>query len=347
MSNKIQVIPQKLHLHILRVFLYSVFLLFIGCGTSINLSEYNPHILHKAPYMPSKQEVLNAKGAKIIVTDVDVSKLQLAQKANLASTMSAMIKQVFAKDKTAIVLERVEKLSYKQRVKEEIKLAELGAQSEDDVGQADYILRGKLSKATLSSNYYPGYYYYVYVDKKKVKRYAPPRRTYTACVGGFIKIFSLPQLEVKKSVGFDKCSIKTESGAGVYYAKSSDNGLMSNAAQRAIKQASYDLKNFFSKKGYIYQAKIKDEDIIVKVSLGKPFGAKEGEDVDIYSTTTETNPLTKQTHKIDVKIGEGRISNQLNDEYSWVIVDEIKEGKNLHLGDYVKIKYKAGFFDWL
>ncbi len=339
-------IHTKLSPYLLKTCLYGVFLSFVGCGTSINLSEYNPHILHKAKYMPSKQEMLNNKGAKIVVADVDDSGLKLARKAQLSTTMGNMIKQVFANDKTALVLERVDKLSYKQRVKEEIKLAELGAQSEDDVGQADYILRGKLSKATLRSNYYPGYYYYVYVDKKKVKRYAPPRRTYTACVGGSIRIFSLPQLEVKKSIGFNRCSTKSENGAGVYYAKSSDDGLMSQAAQRAIKQASYDLRNFFAKKGYIYQSKIKDEDIIVKTSLSKQFGAKEGEDVEIYSTKSESNPLTGQSHKIDIKIGDGRISNQINDEYSWIIVDEIKDGETLHIGDYVKVKYKAGFFDW-
>jgi hypothetical protein len=266
--------------------------------------------------------------------------------AILGNSMSVSLKQVFANDKSAVVLERVDaKGTYKQILQKEVKLAELGLEGEDDVGQAQFILRGELSKATFSNIYKVGYHYYTKENNRRVKVYVPPKRTYTACVGGVVKVIALPSLVVEKTVSFSKCASRTVEGANRYDYQKRDDGMMMQAGEKGIKQASYALRNFFAKKGYIYEAKIKDSDVIIKTSLGEEFGAKEGEDVEIFTIGQETNSLTGVSRKVHTKIGTGRISDKTSMHNSWIIVDSIEKNKALHLGDYVKVKYEAGFFD--
>jgi hypothetical protein len=321
------------------------FFVFIGCGTSINLRDYNSHILQKSPNMPSKTIMSNSGGVNIIVVNIDNSKIKKAIQANLGNAMSISLKQVFANDKSAIVLERVEEGTYKQILQKEIQLAELGMESEDDVGQAQFILRGKLNKATFSNTYKKGYSYYTKRNNRRVRVVVAPKRIYKACVGGVIKIITLPSLSMEKSVGFNRCVTSVENNANRYdYAKRNDD-MMIQAGENGIKQASYELRNFFSKKGYIYESKIKNDDIIIKTSLSLEFGAKEGEDVEIFTIKQETNILTGKTNKVHIKIGTGTISDKTSNNYSWIIVNNLQKDASLHLGDYVKVKYEAGFFD--
>ena len=123
-----------------------------------------------------------------------------------------------------------------------------------------------------------------------------------------------------------------------------NDGLVRAAALEGADTVSYDLKNFFAKKGYIYEARLKGDDKIIKTTLGAKHGAKEGENVEIYAVEDTTNNLTGVTSQETILIGNGTISNQVTPGSSWIIVDEVQDGKNIHAGDFVKIKYEEGFF---
>jgi hypothetical protein len=118
-----------------------------------------------------------------------------------------------------------------------------------------------------------------------------------------------------------------------------NDSLVRDAGLRSAQNIQNSLKNFFSKKGYIYEMKNDGDKIIIKTMLGSNYGAKEGEDVVIYSIKDSINTLTNKTIKTDIKIAKGVISNQITQNSSWIIVDKIFDNKKIQMGDFVKIKY--------
>ena len=318
--------------------------LLTGCGTSLNLAKYSPATLEKAKHMPSKEKMISNEFYKVIVMDIDNADITIAKQARLGSSMATKINSLLAKGKSVKLVKRINKSNYSKMIASEIKASELSKELDTDVGQADYIITGQLSNSTFDHFFREGYYYKVKTKKGTIRRYAPPSMTYESCAAGNIKIFELPSLNEADSFEFNECARKsTDVRSSRDYNRRND-GLVRDAGDESADTVSYKLKNFFSKKGYIYEMKKDGSDTIVKVTLGSENGAKEGEEVNIYAIEDNYNPLTDVTKQETIKIGIGKISNQLTPSSAWIIVDELNEGKNIHAGDFVKIEYTEGFF---
>jgi len=319
--------------------------LFTGCGTSINLTKYSPMPLQKAQHIPSKEKLLSNSLYKVIIMDIDNGGMEIAEQSKLGTTIATNINTLLAKAKSVKLIKRVNKSSYLKMLEKEIEASELSKELGTDVGQADYIITGKLSNATYDHSFQEGYYYYIKTKKGKIRKYSSPRMRYSSCASGNIKIFSLPTLNEADSFDFHKCSGKSTEVRSSRDVVRRNDGLVRESGVRSAYSVSYPLKNFFAKKGYIYEMKSDDGDKIVKVNLGTNHGAVEGEDIDIYSIEDSYNSLTEETKKETVKIGVGQISNQLTTTSAWIIIDELEDGKKIKAGNFVKIKYTKGFFD--
>ena len=129
---------------------------------------------------------------------------------------------------------------------------------------------------------------------------------------GNIKIFRLPHLNELDSFEFGACSSNSHEARTPRDAKKRDDGLVRESGTKAINNIISSLKNFFAKKGYIYEMKNNGDKFIIKTTLGTNFGAKEGEDVRIYTIEEFQNSLTGKITTTEVEIGKGKISNQLN-----------------------------------
>jgi len=315
-----------------------------GCGTSIKLSEYKPTTLPKAKNMPSKEEMMSSALPKVIIMDIDDNGIKIAKQAKLGRSIATDINTNLAEARSVKIVKRVNKVSYDKMLTKEVKAAELSKELGTDVGQADYILTGKLSNATYDHTFHEAYTTYVKTKHGTRAIHHPPSISYSACAVGNIKVFKLPSLDEATSIEFNECSHSSEQARSPRDAKLRNDGLVREAGNEAADTAKYPLKNFFAKKGYIYEMRKDGDDLIIKTTLGTKFGAKEGEDVEIYAVEDLTNSLTGVTKKTEVKIATGKISNQLNSDFSWVIVDEVEDGKNIEAGDYIKIKYEEGFF---
>jgi TolB-like protein len=315
-----------------------------GCGTSIKLSAYKPTTLPKAKNMPSKEVMMSNELPKVIIMDIDDNGMKIAKQAQLGRSIATDINTNLAQARSVKLVKRVNKVSYDKMLSKEVKAAELSKELGTDVGQADYILTGQLSNASYDHSFHEGYYYYVKTKRGKERRYHPPYISYKACAVGNIKIFALPSLKEASSIPFNECSSKSEDARSASEAKLKNNGLVRAAGNEAADTVKYPLKNFFAKKGYISEMRKDGDDLIVNTTLGTKFGAKEGEEVKIYAIEDLTNSLTGVTKKTEVQIGTGKISNQINSDFSWIIVDEVEDGKNIEAGDYIKINYQEGLF---
>ena len=315
--------------------------IFSGCSTEIeNLGEYKLSVLQKAMHMPSKKELKNNKASKIIIMDIDDKNIDTAKHARLGKAMTVRINKELAENENVQILKRVSSSNYEQILNKEIKAAELAQEIGEDVGAASYLLTGQISNASYSHEFSEGYYY----DTDDGRKYVPPEINYKACVQGALKVFSLPELTEKESTGFNNCESYSEQVRSPRDAKRSNSSLVRKAGNGAMYAASFGLKNFFAKKGYIVEKRENDGEVIIRVMLGRRQGAKHNEEVEIFSVESVANPLAGGTSKTDVLIGTGVISQKITAIDSWIVVDELYDGKKLHLGDYVKIKYKQGWW---
>lgn len=313
--------------------------LLTGCGSSINLAKFKPSPLQKCENMPSKEKMMSNKLPKVIIMDIDNNNIDVANNAKLGKSIATSINTGLSSAKSVNVLKRIKTTSYDKMLSKEIKAAELAKEIGSDVGQADYLITGKLSTASYDYNFAEGYYYYVKTKQGTRRVYQPPVIRYKACSNGNIKIFSLPDLNQAESIAFDECSSTSHEARSPRDAKTRNDGLVRRSGEEAADTAQYPLKNFFAKKGYIFEMRKDGEDKIVKTTLGVKSGAKQGESVDIYAIENVFNPLTEQTSKETVKIGSGTISDKITATSSWIKIDEVQEGKSIKAGHFIKIKY--------
>lgn len=315
-----------------------------GCGTTINLTKYTPTTMDKAKNMPSTKKMMSNTLPKVIIMDIDNNNIKVANQAKIGTTIATKVNTLLSEGKSVKIVKRISKTSYDKMLSKEIEAAQLSKELGTDVGQADNIITGQISTASYDHSFTEGYYYIVKTKKGNVRMYQPPVMSYTSCVIGNLKIFSLPSLDQDASYEYNECSKKSTEVRSAYDVVRRNDGLVRSAALEGADTVSYSLKNFFAKKGYIYEARLKDDDKIIKTTLGAKHGAKDGESVEIYAIEDTTNSLTGVTSKETILIAKGTISNQITPSSSWIIVDEIQPGKKIKAGDFVKIKYEESFF---
>lgn len=301
-----------------------------GCmnSNSVKLGDYKKTTLQKAQYAPSKEEMETQSRAKVIIQDIDDNGISTAQKAQLGKSMASNINKELSKNSNVRILKR---LSSAMNIKEEIKAAEIGKGAGSDVGQADYLLTGKISNSTYSNEFQEARQS---TDDEGKVHYYPPKINYRACVEGTLKVFSLPNLKEVESGSFDECSSSSEEARSPRDAKASNGTLEREAGEEAMDSVAYKLKSFFTPKAYITAMKKDGDDMIIQVGVGKKQGAKEGDEVEIYKMTSDGS----------VQIGTGELTNRITNTKAWVTVDDIEDGERIKEGHYVKIIYKEGTF---
>lgn len=322
---------------------------FLGCGSSIkNIHAYKKDPLPTAEFIPSVDIIKGKSLPKVIILDLDESASKVAQKADLGRSLAGEIDKQLTKGKSVEILKRVTQTT----INEEIKLAELSrAIGGDELRSANYIIGGSILNASFTSKFQEKL-----VVRRKGKAFIiPANYHYITKVKGFVKIYEVPSLKVLATLDFEDNKISDEQTSTSYLGlgktqmrgKKEDNSMVREAGADAINTLRIPLKNFFAKKGYIFEKRSQRGDSIVKVTLGAKHGAKKGEKVKFYAVQESLNPLTKEKTRETIEIGEGVISDKIRPESSWVIVSEIYEGKQLKAGDFIQLQYKKEISDFV
>jgi hypothetical protein len=108
---------------------------------------------------------------------------------------------------------------------------------------------------------------------------------------------------------------------------------------------SQELQIFFSlKRGYILEKRInRDDEPIFKINLGKSSKLKTGDEINIYGVIETESFLSGEKISIFQKIDIGTISEILEDEYSWIYLQNPKMEKKITLGTLVILKNRDDF----
>ena len=315
-----------------------VALIFTGCGPAINLAEYSQVKLESAAILPSKSE-LGGQKPKVVVLDIRDSGSAAARQAQAGNSVTTKLDGIISSSKIVEMVDR----SAASKLQEEIKLAEMNkkaAYTGPDV--ADFVISGNISNASGGHRFQEAF---TQCDKKGNCYTYPAQCTYSGNLNGLIKVYEIPSLKVVNSIDISGSASSTTEGRCSSNADYS--GLITTAGINAAASAKVKLLNFFSPKGYITEKRTKGDNAIFLAQFGTADGVKFNDNVKLYRLETSTNPLTGVTTKQEVFVGEAKVTNQITQNISWIIVDDAKIASTVKLGDYVKIEFKRGFMDSL
>ena len=293
-------------------------LFFAGCSYKINPNEYHPIIAQKAPIQPTKREI-EFKPNVIIFTKNNNFYEKKAKE---------ILQAILINSKYVNILNR------NSSIEDEIKLAENAKATNSNLNQADYIIIENITPKSYFYKYIPPKYY---KDKKGKIHKIPGYYKYEACSSGYINIYNVLPYKLIKSIYANGCYYTTTS-----HYQNIKKYVKLRSINSAINNVKYSLYKFFTPKGYIFEIRKKDDELIIHTTLGMKNGAKEGERVNIYEKVIQKLPFGNTLIE-EKKIGEGIISNVINENDSWIIVK--KYNKIPKIGDYVKMNYKYSFWD--
>ncbi len=302
-----------------KVVISSIFIIFIlGCAPKINPNEYHPVIAPKAAILPSKRDISNKPNVIIFTKNRNFYE----EKAKEA------LGNLLINSKYINILTR------KSDITNEIKLAENAKATNSDLNQADFIIIEDITPKTYNEKYTPPKYY---TDKKGHKYKIPGYYSYKSCSSGYINIYNVLPYQLLKSIYTTGCFYTTTS-----HYQHIKSYVILNGITQSIDNAKYKLYKFFTPKGYIFEIRKKDNDIILHTTLGRKNGAKAYEKVNIYTKKLTNIPFSNKKIIENIKIGEGIISNVVNENDCWVIVK--KTTQPIKIGDYIKMNYKFSFW---
>jgi len=302
------------------VFLF-LSLLFFGCSDKINLQEYGTINAQRSKYIPSKREIHSK--TKVLIRTIN------APKSYYSKVATSRLQNILSDDKAVIILNR----KYKS-LRDEIKLYEQSVEVGEDLGEVNYIISGEITSVKVSEKYHPPS---SWKDRHGKIHYEKAYYEYNAVAEGKLRITHIPSAQVTTIGLYGRASTTSNNRL------SNLEELKVSAIKNAISNVANLLYNFFAPKGYVYEVKRKDDDIIIHTTLGYDDGIREGVIVLIYTKKEVKEPFSDKVNVIDKVIGTGEVSNLVEKDNSWIKV--IKTTQPIKIGDFVKPDYTKGWFD--
>lgn len=331
----------------MRLVIIFALLLMTACGVKIkNFDKYEKTPLLELENMPSKDEIKNVL-SRVLITKTNPANDDI-KKSNAHSLIQNDITQMLQSGKFANIIERKEDgITLK-----EVKIAELEGKGTEDMTSVDYILDIDITNVTFSRQnvIHPN----TVVTQQGVGVTGVNMYQYTSTVGGFIKIYQMPKMNIIKTIDLKGVYIESEqataggttisSGAlslqksDAIVAKDYDSNITYRAIKNAVQKANPQLKNFFKKHGYILEKRSHKKQNIFALNIGSESGVRSQDKLVINHMKEVHNPLTDETEEVKEQICKGTIADKIFENRSWVVFDNKCE-ERIRLGDKAEILY--------
>jgi hypothetical protein len=325
-----------------------------ACAPTIaDFNDYQNRSLSKSAFMPSA-EVVAGKPYKIVVFELDEKSNSVASQARLGSSLAVNVENVLTNNHLAQLIDR----NAAPKLGKEIALAEMNKTGSYKGPQiADYAVSGSIGNASFTSKYSSAM---VMANRDGTLVRIPPKFTYSANVDGNIKIYELPSMTVAENLEFSGKRTRTEnvqSNGGVSVlglvdfggqnanAASRDDNLVRQAGEDAIDSVSYEIKNFFAKQGYILEKRALKSKTIFKINVGSADGINQGDKFQVIAKYANQNAITNVVETEKRIIATGKVTDKIDPNYSWIVIDNKKDVELIRLGDAVKFKYERSFIN--
>ncbi len=323
--------------------------LLTGCLGGSNIKDpmaFDKRPLVKASIMPTKAQ-LNGVKPKVIIFSLEDGDVELAKKAKIGAAVSNKIETILA-DTGVEIVDR----NLAIKLQKEISLAEIkGNHGYKGPEVADFSVSGKIISTNFSQVYVAPKSVTRMVNKKLITEYIPARCEYSVKVEGTLKVHALPSLSIVDTIAIKGYGGKTQDLEGSSYRHYSIrkscptlnsrqmNSLASTAGLNSLNRSKIDLQNNFSPRGYVTEYRVKDDKHIIKITIGKLAGLKDGQDVEIIQSFKSEDQLTGKSTTEEKLLVKGSVSNQVGQSYAWIVIYDQKKAKQIRLGDIVKVRY--------
>ena len=303
-----------------------------GCATKIkDIAAYREAPMSEVEVMPTPEQ-LQGKRVKVIVFETDDNAVKnrlpgagLVKTRKIEDTLSGSSVEIV--DRNLAV-----------KLRDEVAFAEAkGGSASSYTGPevASFAIRSFLTDVGAGSSYTPAS---SYCDKKGKCYTSPHYCRYTGTATGGLRVYEIPSLRLVKSFSLKGSSSTSEND----YCRD-NNDVMVNMSRQAVEDTVHssraDLKNMFAPKGYVVEKRVKDSKVIFKVMVGRVLGAQSQDSLTFYTLRKNENRLTKKVEQEEVPIATGVISDQIGDDYAWIVPDDLDKANKIRLGDFVKVVY--------
>ena len=186
-----------------------------------------------------------------------------------------------------------------------------------------------------------------YTDDDGKRHYTPAKCDYEATVTGNVKLFELPDLKETEAINMKGTASTSLSISNSSCPVSQDiaYSLASQASGNSVYNILSEIQKNFSQSGYVMQYRKRGDLHLVNITLGASQKLKEGQKI-IFATKLSqpdytTGKNTVSTVYYDFK---GVVSDMIDANNAWVIVDEEAEGQ-LKKGDIAQTDFEKSFWD--
>lgn len=316
----------------------------IACKSTIDNKldfQSNPKYhrpLPKAQIMPTKEQ-LQGKATRVIVVPTE-TKNTLAKSAQSADALNNSLDNILQKAGLEII-----DRSMADKVKDELIAYETtGKYSESSVDVADLAIWTNIASASFSHNFTEGH------EGKNIftgkKSWIEPSCTFKAKVKGTAKSFRLPNLTLNNQVSLDGVATisRDTRGSTCRLPDVEIYGLINEAAATAVRNYRTTIQNAFAPKAYVLEYRIVNNKHYIQISLGTNRQLSHGDDIKFIRQVEKKHPLTDEISINEFDIGDGEVTDIIQQKSSWVEVDP-KIAQQLNIGDIAKVIYNKSIFE--
>lgn len=296
-----------------------------GCGTIvIDPTDLNNEM--DLPVSASNPSPSGAVTSKVVIFDVDTSKASVAEKSQAGGPVQFTL-DGYINDAGAELVDR----NLASQLKDEVIRAEMGgAGAYKGAPVADYAVRTTVTQASFGAEFKEASRW---TDDDGDVHVDPASCNYSSNVALTIDVYTVPELNRVKSFRGEGSGSASEdarsancSGGGA--------GLVRSAAEDAVYDVQEEIKDFFAPTGFVLNGfETSDGDYVLKTSLTKMLGAREGKGVRLVNVTEDGDRYP---------VGEGTIAKPLVASGAFVVVDEEVIFK-VRIGDEVRIDHSCSF----
>lgn len=158
-----------------------------------------------------------------------------------------------------------------------------------------------------------------------------------------VRLYELPSLRVVMQEGVE--GSVSQSGQPVQINNTQGLNLVRDAITDAISDVKGKLLTELSPRGYIIDRRSKDKKSIFRALISRQTGAKQGDVVEVFNLRQNVIELgnVRRTSFEEVKVASGRVTNNVNNEFSWIIIEDEKQAAAVKQGDIVRVRHGNDF----
>jgi len=313
----------------------------IGCTTArININDFHPIDIPNSE-LPTFSEQYLRRNTTVIVAPFDASNIEPAMiisRSNLPTTITGALEKYLSQAGVQIYdgNESQKKILIDAAKKNEILLDRHSGHI-----IVDYVIFSRLNSFDIFNEYISAYQKKSLITGKTT--HYPAQCKYTIHFSGTIRIYDGITRTIVKSLEMRNEEIFSTITSGSC-SNTSDFviSMTRKNAEKAIRKSRTDIQYFFSPNAYVKEMrKHKDSNqYIVSITCGKRHLFTKRATVSFYK------PIYKPGTSIryDDKTGTGQITNQIDDDTSWVLLDEAETASLIRKGDIAKVKYHQSYY---